>query len=89
MAAHPRPMLGELMVEHGLISRAELKEALQRQRGTFQYVGHILVHMGAITRADLRRMLEVQHMLGRGYGSSVLAGMMGPPAPPNNGIPRP
>lgn len=65
MAAQSRPMLGELMVEHGLISRRQLKEALQRQRGTLQYVGHILVRMGAISRADLRRMLEVQHMLGR------------------------
>ena len=65
MAGQSRPMLGELMVEHGLISRAQLKEALRRQRGTLQYVGQILVRMGAITRADLRRMLEVQHMLGR------------------------
>jgi hypothetical protein len=53
------------MVQHGLITPAQLEEALLRQRFTFRYVGEILVEMGAITRADLNEMLALQHTLGR------------------------
>jgi len=53
------------MVRHGLITPAQLEEALLRQRFTFRYVGEILVEMGAIKRADLNEMLQLQHTLGR------------------------
>ena len=63
MAQKSRPLLGELMVESGLITQAQLQEALNRQQSTFKYVGEILVDMGAISRRDLTRMLELQHKL--------------------------
>ena len=66
MSERSRPLLGELMVRHGLITSAQLEEALLRQRFTFRYVGEILVEMGAITRVDLNEMLQLQHTLGRG-----------------------
>jgi hypothetical protein len=53
------------MVQHGLISEGQLREALERQPFTFKCVGEILVDMGAITRTDLKRMLELQHILRR------------------------
>ncbi|UCH35108.1 MAG: hypothetical protein JSV65_01780 [Armatimonadota bacterium] len=64
-APRSRPLLGELMVEHGLVTPEQVEEALRRQRGSFKYIGEILIEMGAITRRDLQRMLELQHTLGR------------------------
>jgi len=68
MPRQSRPLLGQLMVESGLISEAQLKEALNRQQSTFRYIGEILIDMGAISRRDLTRMLERQHTLSRDAG---------------------
>jgi hypothetical protein len=69
-SATHRPLLGQLMIQHGLIDEVQLAEALKRQQSTFSYLGEILVRMGAITRLQLREMLELQHMLGREAGQS-------------------
>ena len=63
MAPQSRPLLGELMIEHGLVTREQVEEALRRQRSSLKYIGEILIEMGAISRRDLTRMLELQHML--------------------------
>ena len=63
MARHSGPLLGQLMLDHGLITQAQLEEALGRQHSTFKYIGEILIDMGAITRRELTRMLELQHRL--------------------------
>jgi len=68
MTVRSRTLLGELMVESGLISQAQLKEALNRQHSTFRYIGEILIDMGAINRRDLTRMLELQHKLSQDSG---------------------
>ena len=68
MARHPRHLLGQLMLDHGLIKQAQLDEALARQHSTFKYIGEILIDMGAISRRDLTRMLELQHKLSRDSG---------------------
>ncbi len=65
MGQRSRPLLGELMIENGLITRDQLEDALRRQQHTFRYVGEILVEMGALSRRDLMRMLELQHQLSR------------------------
>ena len=61
MTARRRPLLGELLVRHGLISPAELTTALEKQQGTTKRLGEILVEMGAMSEADLTRMLELQN----------------------------
>lgn len=61
-----KPLLGELLIQHGLITREQLEEALLRQRSTFKYIGEILIDMGALNRRDLMRMLELQHQLSQG-----------------------
>jgi len=66
MAQRSRPLLGELLIQHGLITREQLEEALLRQRSTFKYIGEILIDMGALNRRDLMRMLELQHQLSQG-----------------------
>jgi len=61
VTARRRPLLGELLVRHGLISPAELTTALEKQQGTTKRLGEILVEMGAMSEADLTRMLELQN----------------------------
>jgi hypothetical protein len=63
MAQRSKPLLGQLLIQHGLITREQLEEALLRQRSTFKYIGEILIDMGALNRRDLMRMLELQHQL--------------------------
>jgi type IV pilus assembly protein PilB len=65
MAPQSRPLLGELMVEHGLVTQEQVEEALRRQRSSLKYIGEILIEMGAVSRRDVMRMLELQHMLAR------------------------
>lgn len=66
MMPHSRPRLGELMLQHGLIglvTQAQLDEALQQQRGSVKPVGEILQEMGAVTQGDLARVLTFQNRL--------------------------
>jgi type IV pilus assembly protein PilB len=60
MASGTRPLLGQLLVRHGLITPAQLEEALRRQLTTGKLLGETLIEMGAIGREDLGRMLERQ-----------------------------
>ena len=66
MTPQSRTQLGELLVEQGLITRAKLDEALQRQRTSYRFLGEILVEMGVITRRDLTRILQLQYKLSQG-----------------------
>ena len=54
--------LGKLLVEKGLVSEADLEQALARQEGS-RRLGEILVERGAISGADLARALGEQHGL--------------------------
>lgn len=66
-AAPPRRApLGQLLVEKGALSEADLAEALERQRTDMRPIGQILLDMGAITPHDLARALTGQ----RGLDSS-------------------
>ncbi len=54
------PLLGELMVERGLISADELRDALEIQRATRKRLGETLIAMGAVSRADMALVLAEQ-----------------------------
>ena len=45
----PRPALGELLVEAGLIRQADLEEALERRASTGMPLGRVLMEMGLVT----------------------------------------
>lgn len=55
-----RKLLGELLVEQGVISPLELDEALQRQRLTGDLLGRVLVRMGLCQEQDVVEALAVQ-----------------------------
>jgi type IV pilus assembly protein PilB len=55
--------LGELLLEAGVISEAELEEALKRQRSTGQRIGAILRELGICTSEDVEWALSAQYSL--------------------------
>ena len=55
--ADARRPIGEIFVELGYISRAELESALDVQRATGGRIGEILVDQGSLTRIDLASAL--------------------------------
>ena len=57
----PSRLLGELLVERGLIARADLEDALAEQRATGRRLGEVLVSKGALTGAQLSRALAEQY----------------------------
>jgi hypothetical protein len=59
--AFPSRLLGELLVERGLIVAADLEGALTEQRQTERRLGEVLVSRGALTGAQLSRALAEQY----------------------------
>jgi hypothetical protein len=57
----PSRLLGELLVERGLIVPADLEDALAEQRSTGRRLGEVLVSRGALTGAQLTRTLAEQY----------------------------
>lgn len=57
---HSRKKLGEYLFEAGLITEAQLKEALRRQRQTKEPLGHILARNGMVSEGDVCRVLHEQ-----------------------------
>jgi len=55
-----RQMLGELLVEQGIITTFQLKEALKRQAQTGGHIGSILLEMGYISLENLLNFLTKQ-----------------------------
>jgi hypothetical protein len=54
------PLLGQMLVQRGLITLADLDKALGLQKGSKQRLGDILVEMGLLTHAELAEVLEEQ-----------------------------
>ncbi|MCM8813636.1 MAG: Flp pilus assembly complex ATPase component TadA [Candidatus Omnitrophica bacterium] len=52
--------IGEIFVERGLISRAQLQEALERQRDNGLPLGRVLLAAGYLTEFDIVRALGMQ-----------------------------
>jgi hypothetical protein len=57
----PSLLLGELLVERGLILPLELEDALAEQRATGRRLGEVLVSRGALSGAQLTRALAEQY----------------------------
>jgi hypothetical protein len=57
----PSRLLGELLVERGLIVPTDLEDALVEQRATGRRLGEVLVSRGALTGAQLTRALAEQY----------------------------
>ncbi len=56
-ARRPRLRIGDLLVEMGLVTTAQVEQALQRQRETHKRLGEQLVADGALNALDLSRAL--------------------------------
>lgn len=52
-----KKLLGEKLLEEGLITREQLRQALEVQARTGELLGQILVRLGMISREDLNRIL--------------------------------
>ncbi|MCM8803400.1 MAG: Flp pilus assembly complex ATPase component TadA, partial [Candidatus Omnitrophica bacterium] len=55
-----RKLIGQMLIEQGLITEAQLKEALEKQRETGHFLGRILVDLGYISEKELKRVLSIQ-----------------------------
>lgn len=69
----PSLLLGELLVERGLILPLELEDALAEQRATGRRLGEVLVSRGALTGAQLTRALAEQYGVDLSADASVAA----------------
>ncbi|MBE0467724.1 MAG: type II/IV secretion system protein [Candidatus Desulforudis sp.] len=56
----PKRLLGDLLHENGLITEAQLEEALGVQRETGERLGRVLVSLGYVTERDIMEVLEFQ-----------------------------
>ncbi len=54
------PPLGEMLVNYGLLSEADLDRALKQQKQTKKRLGQVLVKMGLVTYAQVAEVLEEQ-----------------------------
>lgn len=52
--------LGDLLIEYGLITREQFKEAMQLQKNSDKKLGEILVELGYLDESQLIQMLEFQ-----------------------------
>jgi hypothetical protein len=58
--AGTKPRLGDLFVQRGLISQAQLDAALAEQRESGMKLGEILVEKGWVSRVDLASVISKQ-----------------------------
>ena len=61
-AGSPR-LLGEILVQEGLITPDVVERALARSQSTGELIGEALVALGAVTADDILRALAQQHGL--------------------------
>jgi hypothetical protein len=55
MARGPKKLIGQILLERGLITQPQLDEALNVQKNTTERLGRILVDMGYVTEKDVLR----------------------------------
>jgi hypothetical protein len=55
-----RRLLGQIMVEKGLITPRQLEQALRTQRGIDEKLGRIMVELGYVSELDMFRTLSDQ-----------------------------
>jgi len=59
----PRRLLGQILIENGLISEEQLSLALEAQQETGQFLGEILIAHGWVSRPEVGDALRVQRGL--------------------------
>ncbi len=55
-----RKKMGELLIEHGIITREQLDEALDVQRHSEELIGRIMVNLGFLNELDVLKMYALQ-----------------------------
>jgi len=55
-----KKLLGEMLIENGLINEEQLARALEEQKKSGHFLGRILVDLGYVSEKDLKRVLSVQ-----------------------------
>lgn len=71
--------IGNLLVQDGIATAAEVRSALRAQETSGQRLGAVLLERGIVTRLDLQRVLARQH--GReleqegGFGTGLRAAL--------------
>ncbi|MBN1444574.1 MAG: Flp pilus assembly complex ATPase component TadA [Candidatus Omnitrophica bacterium] len=55
-----KKLLGQMLLEEGVVTESELKKALDNQRKTGHFLGRILVDMGFVDEKELKRILSIQ-----------------------------
>ena len=53
-------LLGQVLMESGMISIDELNEAIEVQKSSGQRLGDVLINLGTISQDDLEMALEFQ-----------------------------
>jgi hypothetical protein len=56
----PRKLLGELLLEQGLITRRQLSDGLRAQQRVNERLGRILVELGHLSELDMFRAVSQQ-----------------------------
>jgi hypothetical protein len=79
--AFPWRLLGDLLVEKGLVRSKELEEALEEQKATGRRLGEILVSRGALEAPVLTQVLAEQYGIELPPSTAVTAEPHGEPAP--------
>jgi len=62
-----RRRLGDLLVDAGKISQAQLESALEKQKTTGKRLGNVLMEEGLLTEDDLLAVIEIQQGIPRIY----------------------
>ena len=71
-----RSRLGELLVSKGVISEAQLREAIARQQGTGQRLGEILTELNLATQRQINSVLRKQKQLR--LAAALVGALLGP-----------
>ena len=58
--SRPTPLLGDLLVNEGVLTRAELDKALDMQAREGGFLGQVLVQMGFVKQSDVSSCLVKQ-----------------------------
>ena len=57
-------MLGQVLMEAGLVSIEDINTALEIQKSTGQKLGEVLIGMGVVTPEQLKSALELENESG-------------------------
>ena len=55
--------LGDILIDSGFLTAAELAEALSAQQGTDKRLGEVIVDMGLLSELDILRAISSQYTL--------------------------